>query len=81
MARYLSPEWVETFDAALGALDLPTPSPRPGAGSLAAADGRFSVVQIVTGAPDDVQAGGRRRAPRPHAWPTGQARLEAGPHR
>ncbi len=58
MPRYLSPEWVETFDAALGALDLHDAVAAAGAGSLAAADGRFSVVQIVTGVPDDVQAGG-----------------------
>jgi hypothetical protein len=58
MPRYLSPEWVETFDAALGALDLRDAVAAAGAGSLAAADGRFSVVQIVTGVPDDVQAGG-----------------------
>jgi hypothetical protein len=49
---------VETFDAALGALDLHDAVAAAGAGSLAAADGRFSVVQIVTGVPDDVQAGG-----------------------
>jgi hypothetical protein len=58
MPRYLSPEWVESFDAALGALDLTDAVAAAGAGSLAAADGRFSVVQIVTGVPEDVQAGG-----------------------
>ena len=58
MSRYLSPEWVESFDAALGALDLSDAVTAAGAGSLAAADGRFSVVQIVTGVPEDVQAGG-----------------------
>jgi hypothetical protein len=58
MPRYLSPEWVESFDAALGALDLTDAVAAAGAGSLAAADGRFSVVQVVTGVPDDVQAGG-----------------------
>jgi SCP-2 sterol transfer family len=58
MPRYLSPEWVESFDAALGALDLSDAVAAAGAGSLAAADGRFSVVQIVTGVPEDVQAGG-----------------------
>ena len=59
MARYLSPEWVQSFDAALGALDLSDAVAAAGAGSLAAADGTFSVVQVVTGVPDDVQA--RRR--------------------
>ena len=58
MPRYLSPEWVASFDAALSALDLTEVVAAAGAGSLAAADGRFSVVQVVTGVPDDVQAGG-----------------------
>ena len=55
MARYLSPEWVQSFDAALGALDLRDAIAQAGSGSLAAADGTFSVVQVVTG------AGGHRR--------------------
>jgi hypothetical protein len=58
MARYLSPEWVHSFDAALGALDLHDAIAQAGAGSLAAADGTFSVLQVVTGAPD---GGGERR--------------------
>ena len=58
MARYLSPEWVQSFDAALGALDLHDAIAAAGAGSLAAADGTFSVLQVVTGAPD---GGGDRR--------------------
>jgi hypothetical protein len=58
MPRYLSPAWVESFDAALEALDLSDAVAAAGAGSLAAADGRFSVVQVVTGVPEDVQAGG-----------------------
>jgi len=55
MPRYLSPEWVESFDAALSTLDLSEAVAAAGAGSLAAADGRFSVVQVVTGVPDDVR--------------------------
>ena len=51
MARYLSPEWVQSFDAALGALDLHDAIAAAGSGSLAAADGTFSIVQVVTGAP------------------------------
>ena len=51
MSRYLSPEWVASFDAALGALDLSDAVAAAGAGSLAAADGTFSVVQVVTGVP------------------------------
>jgi hypothetical protein len=58
MPRYLTPEWVESFDAALGALDLSDAVAAAGAGSLAAADGTFSVVQVVTGVPDDVPAAG-----------------------
>ncbi len=58
MPRYLSPEWVESFDAALGALDLADAVAAAGAGSLAAADGTFSVVQVVTGVPDDIRPAG-----------------------
>ena len=78
MPRYLTPEWVESFDAALGALDLRDAVAAAGAGSLAAADGRFSVVQVVTGVPEDVQAGGGEV----HLVLTvaeGQARLGARP--
>ena len=39
-------------------LDLTDAVAAAGAGSLAAADGTFSVVQVVTGVPDDVQAAG-----------------------
>jgi putative sterol carrier protein len=55
MPRYLSPQWVESFDAALSALDLTDAVATAGAGSLAAADGTFSVVQIVTGVPEDIR--------------------------
>jgi hypothetical protein len=55
--RYLSPEWVASYDAALSALDLTEAVTAAGAGSLAAADGTFSVVQVVTGVPDEVHAG------------------------
>ena len=65
MARYLSPEWVQSFDAALGALDLHDAIAQAGAGSLAAADGSFSVLQVITGAPDG--EGDRRLVLR---WPT-----------
>ncbi len=51
MARYLSPEWVGSFDAALRTLDLSDVVAAAGEGSLAAADGTFSVVQVVTGVP------------------------------
>jgi hypothetical protein len=51
VARYLSPEWVQSFDTALGALDLSDAIAAAGEGSLAAADGRFSVAQVVYGVP------------------------------
>ncbi len=60
MARYLTPEWVQSFDAALAALDLSEAIAAAGAGSLAAADGAFSVVQVVTGAPAGIGAEGER---------------------
>ena len=55
MPRYLSPDWVAAFDAALGALDLTDAVAAAGASSLAAADGAFSVVQVVTGVPEDIR--------------------------
>ena len=57
MARYLSPEWVQNFDAALGALDLSEAIAAAASGSLAAADGAFSVAQVVSGVPSDISAG------------------------
>jgi hypothetical protein len=51
VARYLSPEWVESFDAALGALDLTEAITAAGEGSLLASDGRLAVAQVVEGAP------------------------------
>jgi hypothetical protein len=78
MPRYLSAEWVESFDAALAALDLTDAIAAAGAGSLAAADGRFSVVQVITGVPEDVQAGdGDLRLVLTVA--AGRARLELDP--
>ena len=53
MARYLSPEWVQSFDAALSALDLTEAIAAAGEGSLAAADGAFSVAQVVQGVPGE----------------------------
>ena len=58
MSRYLSPEWVGSFDAALRELDLTDAVAAAAAGSLAAADGRFSVVQVITGVPADVHPAG-----------------------
>jgi hypothetical protein len=56
VARYLSPEWVASFDAALRALDLSEAMAAAGEGSLAAADGTFSVAQVVTGVPGAASA-------------------------
>jgi hypothetical protein len=52
MARYLSPEWVQAFNTALGALDLSKAITDAGTGSLTAADGTFAVAQVVTDGPD-----------------------------
>jgi ubiquinone biosynthesis protein UbiJ len=47
--RFLTPAWVEAFNAALADVRLPAPGPDAG---LAAADGRFTVAQEVRGTPD-----------------------------
>jgi hypothetical protein len=47
--RFLSPEWVDAFDAALQGVVLPEPGEDAG---IAAADGRFTVAQQVHGGPD-----------------------------
>jgi hypothetical protein len=52
MPRYLSPDWIQAFNAALGTLDLTEAVAAAGTGSLAAADGSFAVAQVVTGAPE-----------------------------
>jgi putative sterol carrier protein len=49
VARFLSPSWAEEFNAALEGAQLPGPGPEAG---LAAADGTFTMVQEVRGAPD-----------------------------
>ena len=51
MARYLSPEWVASFDAALRDVDLTDALAAAGEGSLVAGDGTFSVAQVVTDVP------------------------------
>jgi hypothetical protein len=61
VARYLSPEWVQAFDAALSALDLTDAVAAAGEGSLAAADGVFSVAQLVSGVPSDLGLGAEVR--------------------
>ncbi len=49
MPRFLTQAWVEAFNVALAGVHLPEPGPDAG---LAAADGRFTVVQEVRGGPD-----------------------------
>jgi hypothetical protein len=56
MPPYLSPEWVQAFNASLSQLDLSEAIAEAGAGSLAASDGAFTVAQVVIDtpvAPDD----------------------------
>jgi putative sterol carrier protein len=52
MARYLSPEWVQAFNAALSGIDLSAAITDAGTGSLTASDGSFAVAQVVTDGPD-----------------------------
>jgi hypothetical protein len=47
--RFLSPEWVDAFDAALQGVVLPDLGEDAG---IAASDGRFTVAQKVHGGPD-----------------------------
>jgi SCP-2 sterol transfer family len=54
MPPYLSPAWVEAFNAALERLDLSAAITAAGAGSLTVSQGNFSVAQVVTDAPGDV---------------------------
>ena len=49
MPRFLSPEWVDAFDAALDGVVLPEPGEDAG---IAASRGRFTVAQDVHGGPD-----------------------------
>jgi hypothetical protein len=51
MPPYLSPAWVQAFNAALAGLDLTDAIAAAGAGSLTASLGTFSVAQVVTDAP------------------------------
>jgi hypothetical protein len=47
--RFLSPEWIDAFDAALDGVVLPEPGEDAG---IAASSGRFTVAQNVHGGPD-----------------------------
>jgi hypothetical protein len=54
MPRYLSPEWVRAFDAALQGLDLSDAVAEAGRDSLTASSGDFAVAQEVTDLPEGV---------------------------
>jgi SCP-2 sterol transfer family len=54
MPPYLSPAWVEAFNAALEGLDLTEAIAAAGAGSLTASQGTFRVAHVVTDAPASV---------------------------
>jgi putative sterol carrier protein len=54
MPPYLSPAWVQAFNAALAGVDLRQAIEAAGAGSLTAAQGTFGVAQVVTDAPAGV---------------------------
>ena len=49
MPRFLTPEWVAGFNAALEGVVLPAPGPDVG---LAASDGRFVVAEEIRDTPD-----------------------------
>ena len=71
-----------SFDAALGALDLSDAVAAAGAGSLAAAHGVFSVVEVVTDVPDDIRtAGGALMCASVLTVAEGRAHLGAGSYR
>ena len=55
MTRFLSADWVAAFDAALEHVTVDGPGDDTG---LAAADGTFSVAQVVTGGPEGLAAPG-----------------------
>ena len=61
MARSPSPEWVQAIDNALRALALTDAVATAAEGSLAAADGVFSVAQLVQGVPADLGLGAEVR--------------------
>jgi SCP-2 sterol transfer family len=58
MPAYLTPEWVQAFNAALAGLDLTDAIAAAGTDSVTASLGSFSVAQVVTDAPPGVVAPG-----------------------
>jgi hypothetical protein len=55
MARFLSPDWVDEFNAAVATVDV---ADADLSASLVASEGTFSVAQVVTGAPSEVAGPG-----------------------
>jgi hypothetical protein len=55
---YLSPEWVQAFNAALAEVDLTAAVAAAGSGSLTAAHGTFAVAQIISDPPAAIDAAG-----------------------
>ncbi|HEY1832001.1 MAG TPA: SCP2 sterol-binding domain-containing protein [Acidimicrobiales bacterium] len=53
MAPYLSPEWVDAFNAALTRVNLAEAMAVAGEGSLAASDGRVVVEQVIDHVPTE----------------------------
>lgn len=49
MPRFLSPQWVERFNEAASAAEVPEPGPEAG---LAVRSGSFAMAQVVTDGPD-----------------------------
>ena len=58
MPRYLSPEWVQAFNAALADLDLTDAVAAAGEVSLTVSGGTFRIAQIVTESPEGPPAEG-----------------------
>jgi len=56
MPRYLSPQWIQAFNDALGGLDLSDAMAAAGASSFTASQGAFAVAQVVTGVPPGTAA-------------------------
>jgi hypothetical protein len=57
MPPYLSPAWVQAFNAAVSVLDLTDAIAAAGSGSLTASSGSFAVAQVVTDGPPEAGGG------------------------
>jgi hypothetical protein len=61
MPRYLSPEWVQAFNAVLADLTLADAITAAGRDSVTASEGTFKVAQVVTDTPAEVSPSGQVR--------------------